>query len=173
MELLLVCRRTPEAAIEPTAIEPGRDSYSIGPTLAAELPNAPYRPHVAGRIAFFFGPVAGALITVISLRRFGYPVKAHKVLRWTLVAAAGLAAVLILVPEVFGRLIGLGAEFAFYKIYPDLQEKEFNEWQLAHSDIQPLNGWRALGWGFAGLFLFLLIIVAVMIPLTMLFPQPE
>jgi hypothetical protein len=157
--------------IDSRAIEPGKDSYSIGPTLPAELPRLPYRPKVAGKIAFFFGPVAGALVSVINLRRFGYPLKAKRILLWTLLAAAVLSVVFIVTPDILGRFIGLGAEIAFYKVYPPLQEKEFDEWQSAHSDLAPMNGWKALGWGFAGLGLFFVIFMAVAFALGMIFPS--
>jgi hypothetical protein len=132
---------------------------------------APYRPKVAGKIAFFFGPVAGELVSVVNLRRFGYPLKARRVLRWTLLGAAALIIVFILIPDILGQVVGLGAELAFYKIYPRLQGKEFDEWQSAHPDIEPLSGWRALGWGFAGLALFILIGVVEVVALSLLFPS--
>lgn len=132
---------------------------------------APYRPAIAGRIAFFFGPVAGAIISVINLRRFGYPLKAKRVFLWTLVAAVAVAAVLILLPDLLGRVFGLAAEFTFYKVYAALQEKEFAEWQTAHPDIQPLNGWGAIGWGFVGLVLFVAIFFIVAFPLAIFFPS--
>jgi hypothetical protein len=87
------------------------------------MTKAPFRPKVAGRIAFFFGPLAGALISVINLRRFGYPVKAKRVFFWTLVGAAALAVIFLLIPDVLGRVVGLAAEIAFYQVYPRLQEK--------------------------------------------------
>jgi len=153
------------------AIEAGKDSYSIGPVLPAEMTKAPFRPKVAGRIAFFFGPVAGALISVINLRRFGYPLKAKRVFSWTLVGTGVLAVVFLLIPDVLGRVVGIAAEIAFYQVYPRLQEKEFGEWQMAHPDIEPLSGWKAIGWGFAGLLLFLVVFVAVGFPLSILFPS--
>jgi hypothetical protein len=155
----------------PSAIEPGKDTYSVGPTLPAEMPKAPYRPKVAGKIAFFFGPVAGALVSVVNLRRFGYPLKARRVLRWTLLGAAALMIVFMLIPDILGRAVGLGAEIAFYMIYPGLQAKEFDEWQSAHPDIEPLNGWKALGWGFAGLALLILIGLVEVVALSLLFPS--
>jgi hypothetical protein len=136
-----------------------------------KCPRRRFRPKVAGKIAFFFGPVAGALVSVINLRRTGYPLKAKRVLLWTLVGAAGLAAIIIVIPDVLGRVVGLGAEIAFYKIYPGLQEKEFEAWQSANPDLQPLNGWKALGWGFAGLAIFVAIFFAVAVPLFLLFPK--
>jgi hypothetical protein len=150
--------------IDSASIEPGKDSYSIGPTLAAEMHKPPFRPGVAGRIAFFFGPIAGALVSVISLRRMGYPVKAKRVFLWTLVAASILAIALILTPDIFGRVIGFAAEIAFYMILPRLQENEFAEWQAIHIDPEPSNGWNAVGWGFAGLILFLLVLSCFLSP---------
>jgi hypothetical protein len=135
------------------------------------MTKAPFRPKVAGRIAFFFGPVAGALISVINLRRFGYPLKAKRVFSWTLVGTGVLAVVFLLIPDVLGRVVGIAAEIAFYQVYPRLQEKEFGEWQMAHPDIEPLSGWKAIGWGFAGLLLFLVVFVAVGFPLSILFPS--
>jgi hypothetical protein len=135
------------------------------------MTKAPYRPTAAGRIAFFFGPVAGALVTVTNLRRYGYPLKANKVLLWTLLAAAVLSVVLIVTPDLLGRVIGLAAEFAAYKVYSGLQEKEFNEWQTAHPDIAPLNGWGALGWGFAGLVVLFMMIVGIGFILALLLPS--
>lgn len=152
-------------------IEPGKDSYSLSPTLPAEMLKAPFGPHVAGRIAFFFGPIAGAWVSVISLRRMGFPIKAKRVLRWTLLVSALMAIILILIPEALGRLIGIGAEIAFYMIYPKLQEKEFGEWQTAHPEIQPSSGWGAMGWGFLGIIMFLVIFFAVAFLLGMFFPS--
>jgi hypothetical protein len=135
------------------------------------MTKAPFRPKVAGRIAFFFGPLAGALISVINLRRFGYPVKAKRVFFWTLVGAAALAVVFLLIPDVLGRVVGLAAEIAFYQVYPRLQEKEFGEWQAAHPNIEPLNGWKAIGWGFTGLILFVGVLIVVAYPLSLLLPS--
>ncbi len=128
---------------------------------------------MAGRIAFFFSPIAGALVSVISLRRMGYPVKARRVLLWTLAAATALAVVIMLTPDILGRAIGLATELAFYLIFPRLQDSEFTEWQAAHSDLQPSNGWKALGWGFAGTLLFLVVFFLVAISLTLVFPSVQ
>ena len=55
----------------------------------------------------------------------GLPLKAKRTLRWTLLATAVLAAVLLATPDVYGRVIGLGAEISFYLLYPRLQEVEY------------------------------------------------
>jgi hypothetical protein len=143
----------------------GTGSYSIGPPLPAELLKPPFTPKAAGRIAFFFGPFAGALVSVISLRRMGRPEQASKALSVALFGSLGLAIVLFFIPESFARLVGLGAEFVFYHIFKDLQKDEFAEWQAANASIQPSSGWLAVGWGFLGLLLFLIAFFVVFVVL--------
>jgi hypothetical protein len=155
-----------------SAIEPGKDYAPLGPVLAGEMPKAPFEPRVAGRIAFFFGPIAGALVSVVSLRRTGHPLRARKILRWTLLVAAVLAVALILLPDGLGRIVGFAAEIAFYSVYPKLQDAEFAQWQQANPGMVPSSGWGAVGWGLLGLVLFVVVAIVVGIPLMMLFPSP-
>jgi hypothetical protein len=157
--------------VESPSIEPGKDYSSLTPVLAAEMGKPPFEPKVAGRIAFFFGPIAGALVSVISLRRAGYPLRSGKILRWTLLVSAAMALVLVILPDALGRLFGLAAEITFYSVYPRLQQKEFYEWQGAHPEILPSNGWGAIGWGVLGVALFFVVAMAVIIPLMILFPS--
>src|SRR5579864_6819120 len=130
------------------AIEPGKDYARLGPVLPAEMLKPPFHPKVAGRIAFWFGPIAGALVSVISLRRTGHPLRARQVLRWTIAVAAVMSLVLILLPDGLGRFFGFVAEITFYSVYPKLQKDEFAVWQTANPGVEPSNGWKALGWGF-------------------------
>jgi FtsH-binding integral membrane protein len=153
-----------------SAIEPGKDFSPIGPVLDAERLTAPFRPAVAGRIAFFFGPIAGALVSVVSLRRTGHPLRARQILRLTVAVAAVMAIIFSLLPDGLGRLFGFIAEVTFYSVYPKLQENEFAIWQTANPDIEPSNGWKALVWGFLGLLLFLVVAILIMIPLGLLLP---
>jgi hypothetical protein len=135
------------------------------------MSKAPFGPKVAGRIAFFFGPIAGALVSVVSLRRMGFPLRSKRILLWTLLAAVVLAVVLILIPDALGRVVGLAAEILFYLIYPRLQEAEFAQWQNGHPGMQPSSGWGALGWGFAGLLLFVVVGFLTVFLLMILFPS--
>ena len=151
----------------------GSSSYSAGPPLPAELPKPPFTPAAAGRIAFFFGPFAGALVSVISLRRMERPEQASKAFTVALLGSHGLAIVLFFVPDPFSRFVGLGAEFVFYHIFKDLQKGEFAEWQAANASIQPTNGWLAIGWGFVGLVLSLIVFLAVFFVLGLFGLQPR
>ena len=142
-------------------VEPARDSVTLGPPLPQETPVPPFRPEVAGKIGFFFSIVAGALVSIVSLRRMGYSEKAKKVLWITALSAALIAVLLILMPDALGRFVGLGLEVAWYFVFPKIQNREFQQWQAAHADITPTSGWVALGWGFLGIVLFLTIFIVV------------
>jgi hypothetical protein len=52
-------------------------------------------------------------VSAINLRRFGYPLKAKRVFLWTLVASAALAALLIVTPDLLGRVIGIAAQISY------------------------------------------------------------
>ena len=95
----------------------------------------------------------------------GHPEQASKVLSVTSLGSLGLAIVLLFVPDPFARFVGLGAEYAFYHIFKDLQKDEFAEWQAANASIQPTNGWLAIGWGFLGLVLTLTTFLVVFLVL--------
>ena len=145
----------------------------MGPPLPAELLKPPFTPQAAGRIAFFFGPLAGALVSAISLRRMRHPDKARKVTTLALLAAALLAFALFFIPEGLSRIVELAAEAAFYVTFQKIQESEFAEWQLANASMQPSSGWKAIGWGLIGLILFLLIFMAIVFGLSMLGIEPR
>ena len=170
MKLLLSSAALGRCGIDSTPIEPGKD-YSLTPVLGAEMSKPPFDPKVAGRIAFFFGPIAGALVSVVSLRRAGYPLRSGKILRWTLLVSAVMALVLTLMPDGLGRLFGLAAEITFYTVYPRLQENEFEKWKGANPGLLPSSGWGAMGWGVLGMLLLFVVTIVVAIPLMILFPS--
>lgn len=158
----------------PKTVEPARDSVNLGPPLPQETPKPPFRPQVAGTIGFFFSIVAGAVVSIISLRRMGHSDKAKKVLWITVLSAALIAVILHLMPYALGRLFGLGLEVAWYFVFPRIQDREFQQWQATHADVEPTSGWKALGWGFLGSVLLLAIIsvVAVILETTGIVQQP-
>ena len=149
------------------------ETYTLGPPLRQEAPKPPFRPQVAGKIAFFFGLVSGALIAAVNLRRMGDPQKAEKVMWITILSTAVVATVLIIIPTAVGRLLGLSLEIVWYFVFPKIHDEEFRQWESTHKGIKPSNGWRALGWGLFGAVLFLVIIAAMAIFLdaTGIYPQ--
>jgi hypothetical protein len=137
------------------------------------MPKPPFRPQAAGTIAFFFSVVAGALVSVISLRRMGHSQKAKKIFWITMLGAAVIATILILIPAALGRPVGLGLEVVWYFVFPEIQDREFRQWEAAHPDVAPSSGWKALGWGFAGLAAFFAIVIAmgILLDATGIAPQ--
>ena len=125
---------------------------NIGPPLPAEMPKAPWGPKAVGLIALLFGPIAGAWVVAISLRRMGHQQSAGKFVLLALVVAAVECAVLaIWIPLPLNPFVGLGAEFAFLFIFPAFMKKQFREWQASHPGAVTSRGWSAIGKGVLGL----------------------
>ena len=145
---MLLFRESAEDAISTSSsTDPRLDvGYTTGPPLPAELPKPPFTPRAAARIAFFFGPLAGAMVSAISLRRMRHPDKARKVTTLALLMAVAYSVVLFFIPDVLSRIVGLAAEAVFYVTFQRIQEREFAEWQAGNTSLSPSNGWKAIGW---------------------------
>jgi len=130
------------------------------------MPKPPFRPKVAGSIGFWFGVVAGAVVSVISLRRMGYTQKAKKVIWITVLATLVFMAIVLLIPDAPGRLLGFVLEVVWYVIFPKIQDHEFAHWEATHRDVSPSSGWGAIGWGLLGLIMLFSIGVAASVLLV-------
>src|SRR5712664_2261037 len=159
--------------MDSNTVGPGTDSYTLGPPLPQEMPKPPFRPHVAGTIGFFFSIIAGALVSVISLRRMGHSEKAKKLFWVTMLGATLMATIVILEPAAQVRLFVLCLEVVFYFVFPKIQDQEFRQWEATHPEIMPSSGWKALGWGFAGVGAFFAIVIAmgILLDATGIAPQ--
>lgn len=153
--------------------ELSRLAVDLGPPLPSEISKPPWRPKAAGVIAFFFGPVAGALVVASSLRRMGYQARATKVMRLALAVAAVEGVILFFIPEVLAKLVGFSGEIAFLLIFPAFMQAQFHEWQAAHPGDSPSNGWSAIGWGLVGVVLLFVILLLVYFGLYLLLPGHE
>ncbi len=87
-----------------------------------------------------------------------------------LCAAVALSVVLYFVPDAAARLVGLCAEIAFLLFFPVYMEGDFNKWQEANPAATPANGWIAIGWGFVGIAMFIVVAVVVSLALAFLLP---
>jgi len=160
----------PQSNVDAARLVSGTDSYTLGPPSPAETPKAPWRPKTAGRIAFFFGPFAGAQIVAISLRRMGHHQIARKVFSLALGFSVLEAIILFFIPDTLSRLVGVGAEIAFLLIFPVFMEHEFREWEASNPDVVPSSGWVAIGWGILGSIAFVLLIFVVFLVPAALIP---
>jgi len=100
----------------------------------------------------------------------GHQEKAKKVLWVSALAFIPIAAILFFIPEFLARFAALGIEAGCCAIFPVIQGKEFAAWEAAHAAAKPSSGWKAIGWGFAGLLLFLVLAVSVFTALAVIFP---
>ena len=125
----------------------------------------PWKPRVSGRMAFWLGPLAGGIVAFINLRRLGARRKANLTLLSTVATLILALVILIYVIPYYllflGKFIGLGIEVAGFKIFPSIQSKDFETWQVNHPGATTANGWKAIGWGILGLLSFLALIVLV------------
>ena len=140
--------------VESTSIEPGKDYSSLTPVLAAEMGKPPFEPKVAGRIAFFFGPIAGALVSVVSLRRAGYPLRSGKILRWTLLVSAAMAVVLVILPDALGRLLDWPRKLRFTACIHACSRRNFTSGrEHIRKSFRPMAGEQSAGecwaWSFS------------------------
>ncbi len=141
------------------------------PSLGLETAKAPWRPKVAGRIAFWFGPVAGAMVVATSLRRMGHQESARKVMLLAFGVAVIEVVILLVVSDGVGTLVGLGGHIGFLLLFPPLMEKEFKQWQGAHPDAEPSSGWKAIGVGLIGTVIFGAIAFVGALALGAVFPD--
>ncbi|MGH9522978.1 MAG: hypothetical protein ACRD3E_10640 [Terriglobales bacterium] len=116
---------------------------------------------MSGKIGFFLGPVAAALVVRENLKRTGHKLRANKVLLLTVLATIPLTILLMILSAGAAKLLGFVMEIGTALFFPPLQEAEFNEWQAAHPDVAPSSGWSAIGAGLLGLVLFFAIAIAV------------
>jgi hypothetical protein len=128
----------------------------IESVLAGSSP--PWRPKVAGYVAFLLGPIAGALVGAASFRRMGQREKAQKTVFYTLVLCIAFLIVFTLgiPPDApIKKFIQLSVGGAGYSVFPSIVREDYVKWRTANPDAKPRNDWAAIGWGLLGLFIYL------------------
>jgi Na+/H+-dicarboxylate symporter len=103
----------------------------------------------------------------------GHSQKAKRIFWITILGTLLMAAILIMIPVPLGRPLGLGLELVWYFVFPKIQDREFRQWEATHPDVVPSSGWKALGWGFAGLVTFFAIAIGmgILLDATGIAPQ--
>ena len=96
----------------------------------------------------------------------GHSQKAKKLLWVSTLAATLMATIVILEPVGPVHLFVLCLEGVCFFVFPKIQGQEFRQWEATHPNIVPSSGWKAVGWGFAGLAAFFAIGIVVAILLS-------
>ena len=125
----------------------------------------PWRPKVAGYVAFILGPMAGALVAAATFRRIGQPRKAQQTLLYTLLLSiAFLIPFLLWIPAeaTIKRIILLAVEGAGYSVFPSIIREDYVRWKTANPDVKPRNDWAAVGLGVLGALVYLTIAVLIL-----------
>ena len=112
-------------------------------------------------MTILFGPLAGAIVTALTLKRLD---EARKGL-WTLVLGALASLVVTYVAYhatwqgaiVLGVIVQIGAAL----LYLHLQSDPFENWELRFATARARNEWSALGWAVLGL-----VVMALLVPVV-------
>lgn len=131
------------------------------PSFDSEPTKPPWKPRVAGIAALLLGPLAGAFVTYVNLRRLGQERKAKVTLAWSMAAILAIIVVLIYLPDSLTRIVGLCVEGAGAAGYPAIQRDDFALWEKNHPQMTPASGWRSLGLAFLGLVTFLALAIGI------------
>ncbi len=156
-------RRAPVADIN---IEGRSQRFEAGGAIETVLAEnkPPWRPKVAGYVAFLLGPIAGALVAAASFRSMGQPRKAHQTVFYTL-----LLCVAFLIPFILGipagapikKIILIAVEGAGYSVFPSITRDDYVKWKAANPGVKPRNDYTSIGWGVLGALLYLAIGVLI------------
>jgi hypothetical protein len=141
------------------------------PSVRVVAARPPWMPKTAGRIAFWLGPMTGAMIVADSLRRMGHKERAKKVMLLASMAAVIEAVVIFFVSEGVARLVGFAGEIGFLLFFPPFMEKEFEEWRGANPGLAPADGWKAMKWFVPGVIMLVGIFIATFVILKLVLPQ--
>lgn len=142
---------------------PGLPAPSTAPAPLGEKPaKPPWNPRASGVAALLCGPLAGAIITHINLRRMGEKRKGVLILFLSTVGSTALLLMLFRLTDTGATLLGKSVGYFICPfLFPMLQRKEFEQWKAAHPETAPSGGGGTTGWALVGLLGFLAIVVAL------------
>jgi hypothetical protein len=139
-------------------LEPQSQGAETGPERTRTFAGKPpWKPDVAAVVCFLLGPIAGGIVSYLSLKRLGSVRKA----RWTLGLTLLLTPVLVFAvyPQI-SNSVAVGLNIGLCFAFRALQEKEFALWKSRNPELEAAKWWKSIGWGFVGLVgLVLLVLV--------------
>ena len=147
-------------------------TFHLEPAVQQQAPSAPapipfptgifpWKPRVVPEMTILFGPLAGAIVTALTLKRLN---EARKGL-WTLAGGVLVSLVVTYIAYhatwqgalVLGAIVQIGAAL----LYLHLQSDPFENWELRFATARARSEWSALGWAVLGLVLMVLLVPVV------------
>jgi hypothetical protein len=144
------------------------------PSLSQPGEKLPYKASVCWLIAWFFGPLAGAIVTFISLRRIGLRRQADWTLRLTILGCA-LYFVASMKSSYFAETIHGWRQVVWMVpglLYFILVKGYLEEWQPSPAAAPAGAAWSLL-WGVIGLVSFAALFLIVFVGLSVAWPFPR
>ncbi len=132
-------------------------------------PPPPWSPLAATWATIFLGPLAGALVTAVNLRRLARPDKALFALVTGLVSLGLLGAIWISGLGVGDRglLTYLLLSAGNIGLYLYLQQADFATWVRTHPRDVPVTPWAAASWALIGFAVTMLALLALLTTLAL------
>jgi len=109
------------------------------------------------------GPLAGALVTYVNLKRLGQGRKGRLVFGWSIVATVPLFAALIYLPAEITKVLGVAVEGTGAALFPWLQKQPFEKWEQANPGAVHANKWKSVGWGLLGMVLVFVVFMGLFV----------
>ncbi len=136
---------------------------------SAPPPTPPWTPLAATWATIFLGPLAGALVTAVNLRRLSRPDKALFALVTGLVSLGLLGAIWISGLGVGDRglLTYLLLSAGNIGLYLYLQQADFAAWVRTHPRDMPTSPWAAASWALIGFAVTMLALLALLTTLAL------
>ena len=124
----------------------------------------PWNPDYSAYICLAFGPIAGAIVSVKNLKRFGQEREAKRVRNLVILLVPALLVFALYLD--LGRIVGLGGNIGFLYWFLRVQKGGFEQWKSSNPSRELANGWYSLCWGGIGLvtLLVLIIIMVAILP---------
>ncbi len=136
---------------------------------SAPSPTPPWTPLAASWATIFLGPLAGALVTAVNLRRLARPDKALFALVTGLASLGLLGAIWISGLGVGDRglLSYLLLSAGNIGLYLYLQQADFATWVRTHPRDVPISPWAAASWALIGFAVTMLALLTLLTALSL------
>ena len=110
----------------------------------------PWKPHVAGWNAAFFGPVAGCLVAYLSFKRMGQAGRTRSLLTSTIAFLIGSVYMTSSFSKFGLKFLTILVPIIAYGLFSGILAQDYQAWAQRNPGVLPRNGWLSIGWGLIG-----------------------